>query len=277
MNVKFDKINQWSEVKLDIINEYAIPYMDIMKANKFNAHYIDGFSGAGIHLSKNSGDVVAGSPLRVLDIPKPFDSYCFIDLDGDKTNFLKEICEKKFPDRNTAIVTGDCNDVLIQRLPEFSRGNWDRLFCLLDPYGMHLKWEVIAKMGAMGIVDLILHFPIMDINRNAIWKNPGQVPQGGIDRMNAFWGDETWRDIAYQDSGQQDLFDFSSKDKQESKIIVDAFRSRLRDHGKFKYVPEPMPLKNSKNVVIYYLFFASQNKTANKIATYLFKKYGAKT
>ena len=126
----------------------------------------------------------------------------------------------------------------------------------------------------MGIVDLILHFPIMDINRNAIWKNPDQVPQDGIDRMNSFWGDATWRDIAYKESPQQNLFGVPPKEKQENEMISGAFKKRLIEHGKFKYVPNPIPLKNSKNAVIYYLFFASQNRTANKIATYLFKKYG---
>ena len=57
-------------------------------------------------------------------------------------------------------------------LPKFSYKNWDRLFCLLDPYGLHLNWEVMEKMGSMDIVDLIVHFPIMDINRNAIWHIP---------------------------------------------------------------------------------------------------------
>ena len=67
----------------------AVPYMDIMRANNFNAHYIDGFSGAGIHTRKGSSDLVPGSPLRVLDIPKPFDTYTFIDLNGGKAKFLK--------------------------------------------------------------------------------------------------------------------------------------------------------------------------------------------
>ena len=277
MSITFDKISKWSEVKLDIIEKYAVPYMNIMASNKFKAHYIDGFSGAGTHRRRNSGATVHGSPQRVLVIPKPFDTYHFVDLDSDKTSFLKETCKKHFPDRNISIVTGDCNDVLMRILPKFSRENRDRLFCLLDPYGLHLKWEVIEKMGAMGIVDLILHFPIMDINRNAIWKYPDNVPQDGINRMNSFWGDETWREIAYRESSQLTLFGPAPNEKQGNKFIADAFKERLNKQGKFKYVPDPMPLKNSKNAVIYYLFFASQNKTANKIATFLFKKYGKST
>ena len=277
MSMKFDEISRWSEVKLEIVKQYAVPYMAIMKANNFKAHYIDGFSGAGVHLSRDSGELVAGSPLRVLDIPKPFNTYHFVDLDGDKADILAKICKQKFPDRNANVVKGDCNDVLMGILPKFSWENYDRLFCLLDPYGLHLKWDVIKKMGGMRIVDLILNFPIMDINRNAIWNNPKAVTQDGIDRMNSFWGDETWRDIAYKDSPQQSLLGPPDKEKQTNEVIAEAFRQRLIKYGGFKYVPKPIPMKNKAKAVIYYLFFASQNETANEIATYLFKKYGEET
>ena len=277
MSMKVDKISRWSEIKLKIIEQYAIPYMAIMRNKKFNAHYIDGFSGAGIHRSKKSGDIVKGSPLRVLAIPKPFDTYYFVDMESDKTEFLIELCKNDFSDRNVVVKKGDCSKNLMDILPNFSRENFDRLFCLLDPYGLHLDWKVIEKMGDMGIVDLIINFPIMDINRNAIRKNLAKTSQDGIERMNSFWGDETWQGIAYRDRKQQDLFDSSPKEKQTNETIAEEFRKRLKEKGKFAYVPKPIPLRNSKNAVVYYLYFASQNKTANKIATYLFKKYGKET
>jgi hypothetical protein len=38
-------------------------------------------------------------------------------------------------------------------------------------------------------------------------------------------------------------------------------------------VPEPLPMKNSNNAVLYYLFFTAASKTADKIITNIFKKY----
>ena len=46
-------------------------------------------------------------------------------------------------------------------------------------------------------MDMFLNFPVMDMNRNAIWRDPSAVPQEGIDRMNSFWGDDLWRAAAY--------------------------------------------------------------------------------
>jgi hypothetical protein len=53
---------------------------------------------------------------------------------------------------------------------------------------------------------MFLNFPVMDMNRNAIWKNPEKVSKSGIKRMTTFWGDESWRDAAYVERPQKSLF-----------------------------------------------------------------------
>ena len=55
----------------------------------------------------------------------------------------------------------------------------------------------MLQAGQSKAVDMFLNFPVMDMNRNAIWRDPSKVPKEGIDRMNKFWGDEVWRDAAY--------------------------------------------------------------------------------
>jgi len=62
-------------------------------------------------------------------------------------------------------------------------------------------------------------------------------------------------------------------EEEESKIVPEAFRRRLIDVAGFRFVPEPIAMRNSKSSVIYYLYFASQNKTRAKIVSDIFKKY----
>jgi three-Cys-motif partner protein len=53
--LKYDEIGYWSQVKLDIIEEYASAYTKIMAAQKpalFKYFYIDAFAGAGQHISR---------------------------------------------------------------------------------------------------------------------------------------------------------------------------------------------------------------------------------
>lgn len=60
------------------------------KRLNFHYVYVDAFSGAGVHISRQTGDFVAGSPLNALQIKPPFHEYHFIDLDSSKINFLKD-------------------------------------------------------------------------------------------------------------------------------------------------------------------------------------------
>jgi three-Cys-motif partner protein len=61
-------------------------------------------------------------------------------------------------------------------------------------------------------------------------------------------------------------------EKTDNETIAQAFRQRLRQVAGFTNVPEPMPMRNTKGAIVYYLFFASQNRTAEKIAKQIFAK-----
>jgi hypothetical protein len=64
----------------------------------------------------------------------------------------------------------------------------------------------MLQAGQSRAVDMFLNFPVMDMNRNAIWNEPEKVPAEGVERMNRFWGDDSWRKAAYAESPQRNLF-----------------------------------------------------------------------
>jgi len=51
----------------------------------------------------------------------------------------------------------------------------------------------------------------------------------------------------------------------------------LQNIAHFVHVPAPIPMRNSKGNTVYYLFFASPNRTANRIVSEIFAKYSAYT
>jgi len=61
--------------------------------------------------------------------------------------------------------------------------------------------------------------------------------------------------------------------KATNEEVAEAFRKRLQEIGGFRYVPKPMPMRNSNGAIVYYLFFAAQNQTADKIVKAIFAKY----
>jgi three-Cys-motif partner protein len=269
---RFDEIGYWSELKLEIIEKYGAAYTKAFRnAPNLRKYYIDAFSGAGVHVSRRTKEEIEGSPARALRVVPPFDGFHFIDMDADKTAHLKKLCKGR---SDVHIHTGDASSYLTrQLLPTIQFERFNRALCLLDPYGLHLDWEVILQAGRSRAVDMFLNFPVMDMNRNAFWRNFEHVPQDGIERMTRFWGDESWKRVVYAESPQQDFFSDPRLIKQSNEEIVNAFRDRLQKVAGFSFVPEPLPMRNSNKAVVYYLFFASQKPVAERIIYDIFKKY----
>ncbi len=264
----FGDIGPWSEVKLDILRKYAAAYSTILNAQPGLHHvYVDAFAGAGMHVSRMTGEMVAGSPLNALLVQPPFREYHLIDLDGVKAAALRE----RVADRpNVHVYEGDCNDVLLRRVfPTLRYEHYRRGLVLFDPYGLHLDWTVIHTAGQLRTVDMFLNFPVYDMNLNVLWRNPDGVDPTDAARMTRYWGDASWRDVAYTTT--RNLFGWPEKTDNET--MAQAFRQRLRTVAGFRHVPDPMPMRNSNNAIVYYLFFASQKDTANKIVGEIFAKY----
>jgi len=194
--VKLDEIGYWSEVKLDIVKEYAKAYSIIINAQpNIKQHlYIDGFAGAGVHISKRTKEYILGSPLNALNVEPPFKEYYFIDLDGGRADALRKLSED-YP--NVKIYEGDCNHILLENIfPLVKWSDYRRALCLLDPYKLDLDWQVVQTAGQMESIEIFLNFPLMDMNRNVLWRNPDKVKPGQATRMDRFWGDRSWRDVA---------------------------------------------------------------------------------
>jgi three-Cys-motif partner protein len=269
-SLRYDEIWYWSEVKLDIIKEYASAYSRIMARQPSISRYayVDAFAGAGTHVSRTTGDTVAGSPVIAMAIQPPFSELHFIDLDGNRTAELRRLAEG---DKRVKVHRGDCNNVLLHHVfPRCRFDDYRRALCLLDPYGLNVNWEVLRTAGQMGSIEIFYNFSIMDANMNALKKDSNKVTPEQAARMDAVWGDSSWRSAAYRTT--QDLFgDVEKKDSNEA--FAEAFRQRLKTVAGFGYVPCPMPIRNSRGAVVYYLYFATPKAVAADIVNYIFDKY----
>ena len=275
---RYDEIGYWSEIKLDIIKEYAAAYSRILNSQnkpKFYHIYIDAFAGAGKHKSKSTAEFIPGSPSNALRVNPPFREYHFIDLDEQKIESLEKFAGTR---NDVHIYHGDCNKVLLNKvLLNVKYSDFRRALCILDPYGLHLDWQVIYTAGQMKSVEIFLNFPVADMNRNVLWRKPEGVSPVQIDRMNRFWGNDSWRQEAYAPSKQMKLFGDTEEQKTSNEKIAEAFRKRLKKVAGFKNVPKPIAMRNTQNVIVYYLFFASHKPVAEDIVKYIFNKYASRT
>ncbi|MBI1803286.1 MAG: three-Cys-motif partner protein TcmP [Ignavibacteriae bacterium] len=275
--MKYDEIGCWSEIKLDIIREYAAAYSRILTVQDhppLRHVYIDGFSGSGFHVAKGTMDLIWGSPTSVLLVSPPFKEYHFIDLDKGNIEMLEEQVRSRTQGHYNAdsvhFYNADCNKVLLSTVfPKVRYEDYVRALCLLDPYGLHLDWQVIKTAGRMKSVEIFLNFPIMDINRNVLRRDPTTADQKQVERLNRYWGDDSWKLVAYDT--HENLFGF--QEKTDNITIARAFQARLKEVAGFNYVPDPIPMRNSNYATLYYLFFASQKPVAAEIVRQIFDKY----
>ena len=274
--MKLDEIGIWSEIKLDIIKEYANAFTKIMKNKAWckGYVYIDAFSGSGVHISKRTGEFILGSPLNALEIDNPFTEYHYIDIDKEKAEALNRLIGDK---TNINIYQEDCNEILTEKiLPSLSYKSYKRALCILDPYGLHLNWETIMTAAQQKTTEIFLNFPLMDMNRNVLHKDLFSADPDQIERMNRFCGTDEWREILYKEDDQMGLFG----DPDRIKIVNSNMKlgewfkkERLQKVAGFKFVPEPMLMRNSKGGPLFFLFFASHNETGKRIVTDIFNKH----
>jgi len=265
--LKLDQIGEWSELKLEVLKKYAGAYCTILKKRNLHPIYVDGFAGAGVHVRKATNELIPGSPLNALEIQPPFEELHLIDLDSSKVAELKRHTVGM---KHVHVYDGDANEILLNEVsPHIRFEDFQRALCILDPYGLHLHWKVIEAAAKMETLEIFLNFPTLDMNRNVLLWEPENASIEDVERMNSFWGDESWRDVAYSTTGNL----FGWPEKQSNEVIAEAFRERLQKVAGFKYVPEPVPMRNSKSAILYYLFFAAQKETAENIVLDILNRY----
>jgi three-Cys-motif partner protein len=267
MNPEYDVVGLWSEIKVEIVRAYAAEYSRIMAKQNLKHIYIDGFAGPGVNLSRTTGEYIPGSPLNALLLQPPFEEFHFIDAEGQRALQLRQLARGR---PNVFTYEGDCNVILPKEIfPRAEYKDYARALCLLDPYNIDLSWAVVSQAGQMKSIEIFLNFMVMDINMNVLKRDPEKVDPRQIERMNRFWGDATWRDVAYS---QGNLFGWDEK-VAGNEALVNAYQQRLQNVAGFQYVPEPLPMRNPNGAIIYYLFFASANATGATIVEYIFNKY----
>lgn len=265
-----DVVGYWTEIKLNILKDYSQAYANILSKHNYIKYYayIDGFAGAGLHISKTTGQEIEGSPSIALNLKPGFSHYHFIDLDGNRADQLRKLSEGR---SDVTVHPGNCNTILLEKVfPQCRYEDYRRALCLLDPYKLNPDWNVVQKAGSMKSIEIFLNFMIMDANMNVFKHNRDKVTTAQTERMQAFWGDDSWQQAGY--TTEPGLFGDMEK-KATNEAIVTAYRKRLKEVAGFKYVPEPLPMRNSNGAVVYYLLFASNNETGDKIAKGVFNKY----
>ncbi|MBN2081846.1 three-Cys-motif partner protein TcmP [bacterium] len=283
-NISLDIVGDWTILKEQLLSYYMAIYNTILSqakgpANKpiFTRWWIDACCSSGIHVSKNKNQHLPGSAYLATHIDPPFDKYIFIDEEEISLRFLHSLLGDS---ENFSYYKGDCNSLLGPLLEKYFQWNsYNRGLCFVDPYKININWQTIRQLGkagkdngGKGAIDCFINYPQHDIQRNIFRKAKADIHPMDKKRMTAFWGDDSWLDIVYR--REQTLFEdmeFKTSDTKHS--MLEAYKHKLQAEAGFNYTIDPFPLRNQIGVEVFYLFFATNAKTAVRAAKDAFKKF----
>jgi len=175
----------------------------------------------------------------------------------------------------------------IELIVEIGRNTSEKRFAVLDEYltwnGRDGEWSGKVTPAVLTVFEALfeprrlkysvneLECPAGDSSNTACQTAENVALLTGISREDQdHWG------VRSQNRAEEAIKNgFFEREmvKQGNDAIVAAFRRRLKEVAGFAFVPEPLPMKNSTNADIYYLFFAAQKPVAEKIITDIFEKY----
>ena len=228
-------------------------------------YYIDGFTGGGVALRKITREPVETTAKRILTIEPPFVGYHLIDADAAKASAMRLACAGRV---GAQAHCGDANELLPRIFETIRFDKYQRGLCFLDPYKLMLSWDVLQAAAVTRAIEVFLHFPTGDIQRNVLRHDQSTVDPESVARMTAMWGDDSWRQAAYAE--EPDLFGTHTVKQPIDSLLV-AFTDRLRKVAGFKHVSTPIAMRNKTNAIIYHLIFATPNATGLRIATSILK------
>ncbi len=261
-----DEIGRWSEQKLELLEKYLKAYSVVMNGQKTSwlkeYHYIDAFAGSVKPKMKDTGEYIAGSPLRALEATPPFDVYWFIELSPWRLQQLENL-RAQFPTRTMRIRQKDCNEVLRNEVvTELTYASKKRGLVFLDPYGLQVEWNTIKALAKARTLDIFVNFPLMGITR--LLKRDELPGKNALAILNRVMGSSDWIEQIYQPSLQMSFIDEGSisRDVMRAEWLARVYANQLDQL--FSFVSEPAIMTNTRNAALYALFLASHNKKAAK-------------
>jgi len=232
------KVGPWAKDKLYYIKAYCEIFNMSMKGKWAIRTYVDLFAGPGLCLVQTTKKEIKGSPLLALSCEVPFTHYYFNDIRPDIIESLKTRTDScSFA--NLEYFSKDCNLVIDDLLKKLPTGSLD--FCFIDPFKWEINFSSIRKLTQKRRMDLAITFHIGSIKRAA--NNPPQ-------ELIYFFPESDW---------QHEYQEARASNRPVGRIMLDAYESGLRSLG-YKEINHYVLEKNTKNVPLYYLIFASKHQ-----------------
>ena len=279
----------WTEKKLNAFSKYVWSYLKIMEKYKFWKNiYFDGFAGSGSTNREDNSDLLLslditeeeqktyqGAAERVLTVKDKltFDFYYFIDKNENSLIQLenKLRSELNLENRQLAFRSGDANQ-WIDELSKVLKNKKYAALVFLDPFGMQINWNSIENLKDTRSDVWILVPTGVIVNR--LLDRQGKLKY--IDKLESFFGLSKDEIMFHFYTKQSTVNLFGDNEEKIAKVsqpihkIATLYAQKLKTIWNY-VTEEPLRLDNRNGVPIFHFVFASNNKSAYKIANEIIK------
>ena len=230
----------WSEDKLFFVKYFSSLFNGGMKYRWAKRAYVDIFAGPGMCKDRGSQTEFDGSALAAMKCETPFTHLYLNDINSGFIDALASRQQQRHPDANVEYLRLDCNEAVKQIAGKIPRDALTLAF--IDPWNYEIKFDSLGYLGRRKATDLIVTFHTGAIKRNAHQQ---------LEAVDAFLNDNDWRTRYFR--GQ---FDSSNP---PTTVLIETFQKSLRDKLGYLHFGDPMCIKNSRGLPIFYLLFASKH------------------
>ncbi len=255
----------WTSNKLQILGDY-VPAFNRASQRSPERLYLDLMAGRPENVQRLTGEMIDGSPRRVLSADPGFTRHVFFELPS-KAGALETVLRNEFPGKNFRVVPGDCNRTIDGALADL-REYWRApTFVFVDQQAAEVEWQTLAKIS---------RFKGREVRtKPELWLlvSPASVVRGvGTekseafrDRVTRFYGTRNWLNI--QDAREALLID-GERYRDE---MVNLIRFRLAEQLGYKFT-QRVPMRMTNGIAIYDMLFASDHPVGDKIMRHLYNK-----
>lgn len=259
-NLPVQCVGPWVEDKYFFLEQYLNATREARRkfTEKENAVFIDLFSGPGKCVIRDEKSEINSGGIRALNRDEaPFNEYHYFDI--NETN-AKALEKRTINSLNCHIKCGNSNLLINDLVKSLLKQYWRYHFAFIDPFGPDgLKFNTIRELAKLERMDMLIHFPIGAIKRNLnTWINrPNNI-------LDGFLGTDSWRKEISNNNVLNGLIDVYKKQLMSIGYPEEGLKMKPSDQNVFTGLPM-VSVKNTKEIDLYVLIFASKHPIAQKI------------
>lgn len=190
--------------------------------------FIDMLADSGINKIKETGDLIAGSPLIAAKFAhRPFDKFLLVDWNRDHAKALELRLNSINIQPN--VFSGDCNEVISEVIKEIPTSS-SHYLAFIDNEGLDVNWETMRKLLKFP-GDIIFNFPTKLIDR-CFGKYKGKIHKKDENKFNEFFGNDEWKNA---NNAYELLNIYMNKIRDNNRELVESIDIKSTKGGQFNY------------------------------------------